>query len=103
MSFLCFPSQFDPVLQTPLILDESLDLSDSEESQFIGAFSDGLWAKSEPILSMSAFQKPAAGAILGRSRLSHSDRHAKTRPQITVPRDLCMMLVHTRLTGNPHM
>jgi hypothetical protein len=42
-----------------------LDLSDSEESQFVGAFSDGLWAKSEPILSMSAFQKPVAGAIIG--------------------------------------
>ncbi|KAJ5084048.1 hypothetical protein NUU61_008627, partial [Penicillium alfredii] len=55
---------FDPDFQTPLILGESLDLSDSEESQFVGAFSDGLWAKSEPILSMSAFQKPAAGAIL---------------------------------------
>jgi hypothetical protein len=61
-----FRSQFDPDFQTPLILGESLDLSDSEESQFVGAFSDGLWAKSEPILSMSAFQKPTAGAILGK-------------------------------------
>jgi hypothetical protein len=60
-----FRSQFDPDFQTPLILGESLDLSDSEESQFVGAFSDGLWAKSEPILSMSAFQKPTAGGILG--------------------------------------
>ena len=40
-----------------------MDFSD-EESQFVGAFSDGLWAKSEPILSMSGFQKPA-GAVLG--------------------------------------
>ncbi|KAK4860683.1 hypothetical protein LT330_004414 [Penicillium expansum] len=61
---LLVPSQFDPDFQTPLILGESLDLSDSEESQFVGAFSDGLWAKSEPILSMSAFQKPVAGAII---------------------------------------
>lgn len=58
-------AQFDPDLQTPLILGESLDFSDSEESKFVGAFSDGLWAKSEPILSMSTFQKPAAGALLG--------------------------------------
>ncbi|CAG8201640.1 unnamed protein product [Penicillium olsonii] len=58
---------FDPDFQTPLILGESLELSDSEESQFVGAYPDGLWAKSEPLLSMSAFQKPAAGAILGRS------------------------------------
>lgn len=62
---LLVPSQFDPDFQTPLILGESLDLSDSEESQFVSAFSDGLWAKSEPILSMSAFQKPVAGAIIG--------------------------------------
>ncbi|KAJ6126916.1 hypothetical protein N7523_002528 [Penicillium sp. IBT 18751x] len=55
---------FDPDFQTPLILGESFDYSDSEESQFVGAFSDGLWAKSEPILSMSGFQKPAAGAII---------------------------------------
>ncbi|KAJ5776147.1 uncharacterized protein N7511_001158 [Penicillium nucicola] len=68
-----FRSQFDPDFQTPLILGESLDLSDSEESQFVGAFSDGLWAKSEPILSMSAFQKPTAGAILdyGSTRSLH--------------------------------
>lgn len=57
--------QFDPDLQTPLILGESLDFSDSEESQFVGVFSDGLWAKSEPVLSMSTFQKPATGAVLG--------------------------------------
>ncbi|KAJ5584423.1 uncharacterized protein N7459_004223 [Penicillium hispanicum] len=55
---------FDPDFQTPLILGESLDFLDSEESQFVGAFSGGLWAKSEPILSMSGFQKPAAGAVL---------------------------------------
>ncbi|KAJ5928449.1 hypothetical protein N7466_007405 [Penicillium verhagenii] len=55
---------FDPDFQTPLILGESLDFSDSEESQFVGAFSDGLWAKSESILSMSGFQKPAAGSVL---------------------------------------
>lgn len=61
----CFLIQFDPDFQTPLILGESLDFSDSEESQFVGAFSDGLWAKSEPILSMSSFQKPAAGSVLG--------------------------------------
>ncbi|KAJ5759569.1 hypothetical protein N7520_006725 [Penicillium odoratum] len=58
------PPNFDPDFQTPLILGESLDFSDSEESQFVGAFSDGLWAKSEPILSMSGFQKPGAGAVL---------------------------------------
>lgn len=58
--------QFDPDFQTPLILGETLDLSDSEESRFVGAFSDGLWAKSEPFLSMSNFQKPAAGAVLGK-------------------------------------
>ncbi|KAJ5168498.1 uncharacterized protein N7482_004092 [Penicillium canariense] len=58
------PRLFDPDFQTPLILGESLDFSDSEESQFVGAFSDGLWAKSEPILSMSSFQKPAAGSVL---------------------------------------
>lgn len=43
-----------------------MDLSDSEESQFVGALSDGLWAKSEPFLSMSNYQKPAAGAVLGK-------------------------------------
>jgi hypothetical protein len=88
----------DPDFQTPLILGESLDLSDSEESQFVGAFSDGLWAKSEPIrlkmhrqtvilLSptdpttrrvLEAFenlgrtvQKPVAGAILGTLHLKN--------------------------------
>jgi hypothetical protein len=64
-SSFCF--QFDPDFQTPLILGETLDLSDSEETQFVGAFSDGLWAKSEPFLSMSNYQKPAAGAVLGKS------------------------------------
>ncbi|KAJ6134899.1 hypothetical protein N7512_000059, partial [Penicillium capsulatum] len=54
---------FDPDFQTPLILGESFDFSDSEESQFVGAFSDGLWAKSEPILSMSGFQKPAGAVV----------------------------------------
>ena len=43
-----------------------MDFSDSEESQFVGAFSDSLWAKSEPILSMAGFQKPT-GAVLGES------------------------------------
>ncbi|PTU19584.1 hypothetical protein P175DRAFT_0510821 [Aspergillus ochraceoroseus IBT 24754] len=42
----------------------SLDFSDPEESQFFGVFSDGLLAKSEPILSMSAFQKPPQAALL---------------------------------------
>lgn len=70
---LLVPSQFDPDFQTPLILGESLDLSDSEESQFVGAFSDGLWAKSEPILSMSAFQKPVAGAIIGTLHFGQLD------------------------------
>jgi hypothetical protein len=65
--------QFDPEFQTPLILDESLDFSDPEESRFIGAYSDGLLAKSEPILSMSTFQKPAAAALLGKL----STRHGK--------------------------
>lgn len=60
------PLQFDPEFQTPLILDDSLDFSDSEESRFVGAFSDGLLAKSDPILSMSAFQKPQQPALLGR-------------------------------------
>ncbi|KAJ5702156.1 hypothetical protein N7488_009704 [Penicillium malachiteum] len=55
---------FDPDFQTPLIVGESLDFSDSEESQFLGAFSDGLWAKSEHLLSMSGFQKPGASAVL---------------------------------------
>ncbi|KAG2007768.1 hypothetical protein GB937_008267 [Aspergillus fischeri] len=58
------PSQFDPDFQTPLILDESLDFSDPEESRFAGAFSDGLLAKSEPFLSMSTFQKPPSAALL---------------------------------------
>ena len=58
--------QFDPDFQTPLILDESFDFSDSEESRFAGALSDGLLAKSEPILSMSAFQKPPQAALLGK-------------------------------------
>ncbi|KAJ5460438.1 uncharacterized protein N7458_001990, partial [Penicillium daleae] len=93
---LIFPAQFDPDFQTPLILGESLDFSDSEESQFVGAFSDGLWAKSEPILSMSSFQKPAAGSVLGMStpRWIHV---AGTTP----PRGLCRMLVRTRHTANP--
>lgn len=60
------PSQFDPDFQTPLILDESLDFSDPEESRFAGAFSDGLLAKSEPFLSMSTFQKPPSAALLGK-------------------------------------
>ncbi|KAI2865934.1 hypothetical protein CBS12448_1457 [Aspergillus niger] len=57
---------FNSELQTPLILDESLDFSDPEESQFLGAFSDGLLAKSEPILSMSTFQKPPHAALIGK-------------------------------------
>ena len=61
------PLQFDPDFQTPLILDESLDFSDPEESRLAYPFSDGLLAKSEPILSMSAFQKPSQTALLGRS------------------------------------
>ncbi|CAL5868175.1 uncharacterized protein PFLUO_LOCUS2399 [Penicillium psychrofluorescens] len=65
--------KFDPDFQTPLVLGESLDFSDPEDSQFAGAFSDGLWAKSEPFLSMSAFQKPSAGTILdyGSARSLH--------------------------------
>ncbi|KAA8644166.1 transcriptional regulator medA [Aspergillus tanneri] len=55
---------FDQDFQTPLIVDESLDFSDAEESRFIGAFSDGLLAKSDPILSMSTFQKPPQAALL---------------------------------------
>ncbi|KAF5867020.1 hypothetical protein ETB97_006866 [Aspergillus alliaceus] len=55
---------FDPEFQTPLILDESLDFSDTEESRFIGALSDGLLAKSVPILSMSTLQKPPQAALL---------------------------------------
>ncbi|KAJ5164506.1 uncharacterized protein N7500_006336 [Penicillium coprophilum] len=84
------PSQFDPDFQTPLILGESLDLSDSEESQFVGAFSEGLWAKSEPILSMSAFQKPVAGAIIdyGSTRSLHdaaSYSNYGQSPYVTTP------------------
>ncbi|KAJ5225982.1 hypothetical protein N7468_007207 [Penicillium chermesinum] len=75
------PESFDPDFQTPLILGESLDFSDSEESQFVGAFSDALWAKSEPILSMAGFQKPN-GAI-------------------TPPLARCRMLALTRTTPNP--
>ena len=65
-SYLSCVWQFDPDFQTPLILDESFDFSDSEESRFAGALSDGLLAKSEPILSMSAFQKPPQAALLGK-------------------------------------
>ncbi|KAJ5899290.1 hypothetical protein N7495_004034, partial [Penicillium taxi] len=62
---------FDPDFQTPLILGESLEFSDSEETQFVG-FSDGLWAKSEPFLPMSGFQKPV-GSVLdyGSTRSLH--------------------------------
>lgn len=66
--------QFDPDFQTPVILDESFSFSNPEESQFVGEFSDGLWAKSEPVLSMSAFQKPPQAALLGKYRLPPS-RH----------------------------
>ena len=86
-----FPSlQFDPDFQTPLILGESLDFSDSEESQFVGAFSDGPWAKSEPILSMSSFQKPAAGSILGLlpSWCGFVSPHTKTCPDYASTRSL---------------
>ena len=69
------PSQFDPDFQTPLILDESLDFSDPEESRFAGAFSDGLLAKSEPFLSMSTFQKPPTAALLGKFMLSFFLEH----------------------------
>lgn len=55
---------FDPDFQTPLILDEPWDFSDPEESRFVGTFSDGLLAKSDPILSMSTFQKPPAATLL---------------------------------------
>lgn len=65
-SKLTTPLQFDPEFQTPLILDESLDFSDPEESQFPVVFSDGLLAKSEPILPMSAFQKPPQAGLLGK-------------------------------------
>ncbi|EAW14173.1 transcriptional regulator medA [Aspergillus clavatus NRRL 1] len=44
--------------------DESLDFSDPEESRFAGVFSDGLLAKSDPILSMSTFQKPPTATLL---------------------------------------
>ncbi|PGH08531.1 hypothetical protein AJ80_07851, partial [Polytolypa hystricis UAMH7299] len=43
--------------QTPLIFDESLDFSDPEESRFVGAFSDGLYAKSGGLFSMSTYEK----------------------------------------------
>ncbi|KAJ5290805.1 hypothetical protein N7478_000056 [Penicillium angulare] len=71
-------TSFDPDFQTPLILGESLDFSDSDESQFVGAFSDGLWAKSEHILSMSGFQKPGAGAVLDYSTRSLHDASSFT-------------------------
>lgn len=56
-----------------MILDESFSFSNPEESQFVGEFSDGLWAKSEPVLSMSAFQKPPQAALLdyGSTRPLH--------------------------------
>ncbi|KAF9892161.1 hypothetical protein FE257_002567 [Aspergillus nanangensis] len=63
-SWLTRRHTFDPEFQTPLIVGESLDFSDPEESRFLGAYSDGLLAKSEPILSMSAFQKPPQAALL---------------------------------------
>ncbi|ODH15727.1 hypothetical protein ACO22_06408 [Paracoccidioides brasiliensis] len=50
-------AQLDLDFQTPLIFDESLDFSDPEESGFVGAFSDSLLAKSEGLLSMSAYEK----------------------------------------------
>ncbi|EEH05859.1 transcriptional regulator medusa [Histoplasma capsulatum G186AR] len=43
--------------QTPLIFDESFDFSEPEESRFVGAFSDGLLAKSGGLFSMSAYEK----------------------------------------------
>ncbi|KAJ9318351.1 hypothetical protein DTO271D3_1608 [Paecilomyces variotii] len=55
---------FDPEFQTPLVIDESLDFSDPEESRFAGAFSDGLLAKSEPVLPMSAFQRPSDAGLV---------------------------------------
>lgn len=61
--------QFDPDFQTPLILDEALDFSDPEESQFFDVFSGGLLAKSEPVLSMSGFQKPQQAVVLGEFHL----------------------------------
>ncbi|EGE83965.1 hypothetical protein RJZ56_007426 [Blastomyces dermatitidis] len=58
---LAFPkshsAQLDLDFQTPLILDESFDFSDPEESRFAGAFSDGLLAKSGGLFSMSAYEK----------------------------------------------
>ena len=58
------PNQFAQGLRTPLIFDDSLELSDPEESRFAGAYSDGLLAKSEAILSMSAFQKAPQSDLL---------------------------------------
>lgn len=57
-------NQFAQGLRTPLIFDDSLELSDPEESRFAGAYSDGLLAKSEAILSMSAFQKAPQSDLL---------------------------------------
>jgi hypothetical protein len=58
-------SQFDPDFQTPLVLDETLEFSDPEESQCFDVFSGGLLAKSEPILSMSGYQRTPQAAVLG--------------------------------------
>ncbi|KAI9371286.1 hypothetical protein BJX61DRAFT_534934 [Aspergillus egyptiacus] len=42
----------------------ALGFSDPEESQIFSVLSDGLLAKSEPFLSMSALQKPSQAALL---------------------------------------
>lgn len=50
------PAQLNLEFHTPLIFDESVDFPGPDES-FAEVFADGLWAKSDPMLSMAAFPK----------------------------------------------
>lgn len=45
-----------------MIFDESADFPGPDESHFAEAFADGLWAKSDPMLSMAAYPKVPLGA-----------------------------------------
>ncbi|KAK2758256.1 hypothetical protein FQN54_004101 [Arachnomyces sp. PD_36] len=57
--------QFDSNYRSPLIFDESFDFTDPLESRFEAEFSDGLLAKSEALLSMSAYEKSPQSGLLG--------------------------------------
>lgn len=62
----CWLLQLEPYAQTPLVVDDTLPISSTEESLFTEELSNVPWTPSDPILSMSAHQKSPQAAMIGK-------------------------------------